>query len=998
MNCISFKPFFQAFLFLFVFHPSSFAQTGNQMVLQHLAEENGLSDNHVQCVYKDINNFVWAGTLTGLNKLDGSVITSYKHIADDSNSISNNNILCITGDSKGIIWFGTELGLNSYNPKTKNFKVYHFHKKNSGETQYVSSIAAGKSSEIFIGTPSGLFYFVNNNFTQIILNDGKNDLQKNNRITNIIIDHKGILWIATYNGIWSYNPSGNITTHEINSSNDPVDNELFTSIAEGHDGNMWMGSWENGLKKYDPSTRKLITIAAPAGQKNITSLAETKQPDGHYLMWVNGSLIAFDENLNKYIQFQPPQNLNPSVKITKMYHSPDNWLWMCSNEGLFIYNPLKTLFTHHIFTSPITQQDVSILEWNHSLLVSGYGNNFLKAYNKQLIEIENYCNSPFTDKITCLSIKSSGKETIKAGTNKGIADINLKKHTIRYHNLNFLTKDFPAGNFITNLYKDKDESWWIFPWRKGIWQTDSSYHNFHQLFNNFITESGKPKPLVIGDAVADKNDNVWFADYDEGIIFYNKSLHKFSKPFEKELGERYNTYQIIYLNNYCYTFSGAVFYKWNCDSNVLYSIPLPPQMDKQIVSMAIDSSGYIWLATRQGLVVYNVNTKTFDRFTRADGLEKNDMDGQLVCLSGGTIIFGSPEYLTAFEPSKVMHSIGSVPEIVLTDVITNGKSTSMDPEKTMEFGHSINNFIFKWAVTDYNDPLNNNYYYQLAGIDTTWRYVGNSGEVQFANLSPGEYTLLLKGSNANRVYANKIITLHFEIRPPFWHTWLFFVLCGLVIIAFFYSIYRYRLNQFLKLQSLRNKISLDLHDDIGSTLSSISILSEMALRQNKEDKDIEMLQEIKQNSLSLMERIDDIVWSINPKNDSLENLFIRIKDFASKLFEAKELNYAIEIGEPAKQLHLSMEYRQHIYLIMKEAINNLIKYSNCSTAEIIVNSNHSLLNIIVRDDGTGFNPLLQTQGNGLLNMRKRATDMDAKLDITSPPKHGTTINLLVKIK
>ncbi len=94
------------------------------------------------------------------------------------------------------------------------------------------------------------------------------------------------------------------------------------------------------------------------------------------------------------------------------------------------------------------------------------------------------------------------------------------------------------------------------------------------------------------------------------------------------------------------------------------------------------------------------------------------------------------------------------------------------------------------------------------------------------------------------------------------------------------------------------------------------------------------MHEIKQNSLSLMERIDDIVWSINPKNDSLENLLIRIKNFASQLFEAREINYTIEYGEePAKQLHLSMEYRQHIYLIMKEAINNLVKYSNCANAE-----------------------------------------------------------------
>ena len=117
--------------------------------------------------------------------------------------------------------------------------------------------------------------------------------------------------------------------------------------------------------------------------------------------------------------------------------------------------------------------------------------------------------------------------------------------------------------------------------------------------------------------------------------------------------------------------------------------------------------------------------------------------------------------------------------------------------------------------------------------------------------------------------------------------WWFLGLCALTILSIFYSLYRYRLNQVLKLQNLRNKISLDLHDDIGSTLSSISILSEMALHQKKESTTIEMLHEIKENSISLMERMDDIVWSINPKNDSLGESFFKNKNLCCKIIRSK---------------------------------------------------------------------------------------------------------------
>ncbi len=995
MNRLEFY-FFPFFFFLcLLFSSHSFAQKNDELVLHKIDEQNGLSDNNVQCVYKDKNNFVWVGTASGLNLMNGSGITVFKHEPGNSNSISDNNITSLTGDSKGLLWIGTREGLNSFDLSTRKFLYY----PGISNNEEITCLLVDLNNDIYIGTLNGFFFLDRKTYQiqTIKIPGNNNELADNNRVTHLSMGNSGKIWITTFNGLWSYDKSKKQFTHEINDQNDSLFTKLFTYSIIDHTGKIWIGTWDKGLKKYDPETKSISTYPL-SSKSEVNCIAEIKQPGGNYILWINGNSRAFDPTANKEIYLQQIPGFSKIPPINNLYTSADNWLWIGTRQGLYFYNPAKSLFRHHRFAKPITTQDVALLEWNNKILVSGSGKNFLKAYNDDFTETDDYSSNIKSKGISCLALRFSGKNTIRAGTSKGIADIGLINHKVRFHHLDSLAKENISGNFITSLFKDRGNHWWIFPWRNGIWETDSSYKNFHKVFNNFLTRNGRPKRLVIGDATEDKNGNLWFMDYDEGIIFYDSDNHSFSKPFKKVLGEMNSMSQILYYHGNCYSFSGTSIYKWNPDGLSLQIIHLPVQYDKPISSIAIDSTGNLWLATQKGLLVYNFKNKVFDHFTTADGLITNEIDATLLCTKNGTIIMGSPDYLSSFEPSRMMASIDHTPHIVLTEVTANGRLIAFDSSTEMSFNHTINNFIFKWAVTDYTNPVNNHYYYKLNGIDKEWRPSGKRGEVEFANLSPGKYTLLLKGENSNGVSADKILSLDFSILLPFWRTWWFLTLLLLAIAAFFYSLYRYRLKQALKIERLRNKISLDLHDDIGSTLSSISILSEMALHKKKETGTEEMLQEIKENSLSLMERMDDIVWSINPHNDSLESLFLRIKAFASKLFEAKEINYTIQIDEKIKHIQLQMEYRQHIYLIIKEAVNNLVKYSESTEAWInVIHSGHRL-EVSIKDNGKGFDTQKATSGNGLYSMKLRAKAMRAVLKINSGMKEGTHIFVSVKIK
>jgi len=201
-----------------------------------------------------------------------------------------------------------------------------------------------------------------------------------------------------------------------------------------------------------------------------------------------------------------------------------------------------------------------------------------------------------------------------------------------------------------------------------------------------------------------------------------------------------------------------------------------------------------------------------------------------------------------------------------------------------------------------------------------------------------------------------------------------------------------------RMQHIRNKIAQDLHDDIGSTLSSISILSELALKDPGSRHNKETMNEIKDSSILLMERMDDIVWSINPRNDSLENLLIRVKHFATTLFEARDIDYTIHIQEDLHRVKLPVDYRQHIYLVLKEAINNLVKYARATQASIGISFDQEVLTLSVRDNGQGFKADGPVKGNGIPGMQQRAALMNAQLQIHSEAGKGVEVCLRVQLQ
>lgn len=212
---------------------------------------------------------------------------------------------------------------------------------------------------------------------------------------------------------------------------------------------------------------------------------------------------------------------------------------------------------------------------------------------------------------------------------------------------------------------------------------------------------------------------------------------------------------------------------------------------------------------------------------------------------------------------------------------------------------------------------------------------------------------------------------------------------ALLFMAALYVLYRYRMHYLLKEEQTRNKIAKDLHDDLSATLSSISFFSEAAKRGDS-DKTRDFLDRIDESAIEAKEKINDIIWAIDPDNDDWQSFLTKCKRYASEMFESKDIQYSIDI-ETKNDISINIEARKDLWLMFKEIVTNLVRHSEASNANVTFKSNKNVLSLIIVDDGKGFDVEKKFKGNGLKNIRNRAASINSSsiLNIESKPNAGT---------
>lgn len=397
---------------------------------------------------------------------------------------------------------------------------------------------------------------------------------------------------------------------------------------------------------------------------------------------------------------------------------------------------------------------------------------------------------------------------------------------------------------------------------------------------------------------------------------------------------------------------------------------------------------------RCGHVKLHTEDKKITVFNKQDGIENLLSDAMAV--DGNTVSFGSRGVIYNIDPGKITKN-GAAPDVLITGLRVFDKDYDINASATVQLDYNQNYFTFDYLALNYTQSHLNKYAYKMVGLDKKWNYVGSRRYVSYANLDEGSYTFLVKACNNDGVWNNKPAKFTLIILPPFWHRWWFFLLAFAITTGAVYSLYVYNIKQ-LKIRLLmRDKIARDLHDDIGSTLSGINIFSNIALQKlGFEQPARELVEKISDKSQKSLEALSDIVWSIDTRNDDMDDFVMKANEYLSVL-DAQGIGYDFSISPEAGQVKLGMVIRRELYMVFKEAVCNALKYAGCSFIKICLSRQKDTFTLLVNDNGKGFDTAAASSGNGLYNMKQRAQKMNGTLSIDSAVGKGTTVTLKFNI-
>lgn len=426
-----------------------------------------------------------------------------------------------------------------------------------------------------------------------------------------------------------------------------------------------------------------------------------------------------------------------------------------------------------------------------------------------------------------------------------------------------------------------------------------------------------------------------------------------------------------------------------------------------------DEQGMLWMPSDNGLVRFDPASEQVKVFTTMDGITHNEFNRIAHCRSAdGSFYFGGLNGITLVNPAGIdpTSHIPLAPLVLLAVHVEQGDSTRSG-DHTLEvmdgrpviMDHSGRFFTVDMALLSYDDPKEIRYAWRVDGIDIAWNQQSEP-HLRFLSLPYGDHVLRIKAlDRAGRWGANELVIPITMLRPIHLRWW-FILGCVSAFVAGIYLLARYRVRQLRKVLRVRDRIALDLHDEVGSNLSSIVLFS-TAVGTNSDalpPKAASMLKRITENSTRAMESMNDIVWSVNSGNDQVEDLIDRMRAFAQPLCDVagSELDFTLGKGLLARKL--GMEERKSLYLIFKEALTNAVKHARCNCIEVTIKAVDGRLELVVSDNGTGMDDSQLSKvnlgGNGLGNMRRRAKEVNGTLKIGPAASGGTQVVFSVPAK
>ncbi|WEK20816.1 MAG: two-component regulator propeller domain-containing protein [Candidatus Pedobacter colombiensis] len=933
--------------------------------------KDGLVQSQVTGITQDKQRKLWIATLGGLSCFNGNQFINL----GKTDGLSSNFILSLALDQQINLLIGTERGLSSY--KGGSFHNY------KGTNDWVDRINTSISGIVYGISGKNIFKLNGQKAERLSITGDTSEI-----VTTLKTDHKRQIWATVFqHGLYylegdkwhqklRYEELGNLIITDLMVDRRSKDKIWFltttgvfvfkngqvkqayadiikkaTAINQDERGNIWLGTNRGA---WYISEHQTIHFNAKNGFTDNVVNQIFRDAENNIWLGTDGSGI-FKFNSKNYVTFDESQGLQNSI-VMSIINGPDpDEMWLGTYDGIYAHknNQIKRI------NIPSESEDTKRINFlfkdsSRKIWVGTVGGG-LWIYSKGTFKRVDEGNRS----IASNAILEDRHQNIWISTNLGCFMVSTKAGTIERISRNFETSLLEIGNnlMITGtqngaylIRNKKDIKPLNFKPLAGSNILSMLKHGSHVLFGtadngliiwNFIT--GKIKQLSTKDGLF--SDHIYSLLLDEKGIIWTGTGRGINKLRAKDFSIMTNTNENVPLVE--------------CNQNSIF-----------------ENKGKIWIGTTKGVVVYDNN---------AESAQQNK---PYVSINSASIL--------------AQNKKGNQNNLQVTY-----KAHELNKRIKLAYNHNHLNINFTGIYL--TNPKGIQYKYRLIGLDDKYSHPNSNSSVNYTALPPGEYTFQVKAVTASGISSANTASFHFEITPPYYQTTVFkLLIVAIIILLILLSVYiiinlnerKRKLRLKIKLEEqfkIRKQTAEDFHDDLGNKLTRISVLSEV-LSSMTDEKDLEkrsIIQKIKTNVNELYTGTKDILWSLDPKHDTLRELLIHITEFGYEMFNDTPIHFEEETDMNNSDRRLSLELGRNILMIFKEGINNALKYSNADHVNFTAKMNEDILEIVLTDNGTGFNLESPKSGHGINNMQIRANRIKGNLNITSNP-NGTTITLSVK--
>jgi len=941
---------------------------------RHYTVENGLSSSTVYWALQDNEGFIWFGTDAGVTRFDGTTFRQYS----TEDGLSDDEVLKIYQDKKGRIWFLTFNGKLSYYldgefHNTKNDTVL---KKTISDSHYHSFLEDSKG-DLWFGTVRGNVMTLHGDTVRHIKPVG--GIEQRNKWSSIYETGKNEIDVINAHA-WQRNVRD--STNGVNFEVRPYSVILLFNVKAGEA----FALNENGIIKMNDDKIEWVIK-----NKNLSFRFVNQISCDGKSIWLStsGKGCYFYKD---YSTGGEPEVLLKNKVICSTMKDREGNIWLCTaGEGVYM------LPSNYASTRNYQLQDGLTSDNLYSVTRDAKGGIWLGLSNGTLNRIfDNKITSydsryPVTPYQRVLKIISDRDNNIWCVTD-------FAASMFRYDlNGTYQKISLPMPNAYKSISEDKDGNILI-TYFFGVYQLKRE----KIIKNDYFIE-----PLKGTDSVRTYHS---FTDH-RGIIWSSTSrgLSSFDgKKLVYHTGTDLDDKRITNIREFedsLLVFAtdgyGVLFFR---NGEVVLTVTKKDGLNSNVCHSLFTRKSKIWVTTSNGIskIDLSSNHPFITTYTTVNGLLSNEVRD---VYDDDSLLYAATSKGLSIIDYNFNADSAAPPNVHFTSILIDNKPQRIENSFTVNY--TSKNIAINFAAITYEYPERLIYQYRLNHSEK-WTESKNH-QVEFFSLDPGKYEFEVRAKKINSAWSPAAM-ISFEIIPPFWKKWPFRVLSFLLLAIAIYLLIRQYLRRKIQtelvavqqqneIEKERSRIASDMHDDLGSDVTRISMLSRLIQNESTPQEHVrDHSKKIIQTSNEILQKMDEIIWALNSSNRRIENLFSYIHGFAFDYFERSNVSYHVSIAENLPEIAMSAIQRRNIFLVVKESLNNIIKHAAATSVEIRLEADGNGIIITISDNGSGFQHQELPPGrNGIRNMKKRLSEIKGTLEISSTPGKGTEIVIRVPV-